>query len=151
MEAIASVIVVWCFTGGRLHSETGERTAQRAVAVTFWLLAPYVAVRAVEELARGTAPSAPVLGLVVTAASVVVMPVLGLMKHRIGARLSSAATAGEGRQNCLCAAQGGAALVTLAVTAAVPAAWWIDPVVALLLGGWGIREGVEAWRGDDCC
>lgn len=151
IEAMASTIVVWRFTGGRLHSETAERTARRAVAVTFWLLAPYVVVLAARELASGAAPSATSLGLAATAASVVVMPALGLVKHRLGARLGSGATAGEGSQHYLCALQGAAVLVALAVTASVPGAWWADPVVALVLGGWAIREGVETWHGEDCC
>ena len=40
IEALASVIVVWRFTGSRMVSETSERRAQRAVAVSFWLLDP---------------------------------------------------------------------------------------------------------------
>jgi hypothetical protein len=40
IEALASVIVVWRFTGSRTLSETAERQAQKAVAVSFWLLAP---------------------------------------------------------------------------------------------------------------
>lgn len=40
IEALASVIVIWRFTGSRTVSETAERRAQQAVAVSFWLLAP---------------------------------------------------------------------------------------------------------------
>jgi divalent metal cation (Fe/Co/Zn/Cd) transporter len=78
------------------------------------------------------------------------MPALGYAKRRLGARLESGATAGEGTQNLLCAAQAGAVLAGLAVTAAW--GWsWLDPAVALLLAGWAVREGVSAWQGDDCC
>ena len=28
---------------------------------------------------------------------------------------------------------------------------WVDPVIALLLAAWAVREGREAWRGEDCC
>lgn len=151
IEALASIIVVWRFTGSRLRSETAERGAQRAVAVTFWLLAPYVAILAAQQLVSEAAPSATALGVAVTAASVVAMPVLGLAKHRLGARLGSAATAGEGSQNYLCAAQGAAVLVALVVVASAPVAWWLDPAVAILLAAWAVREGLEAWRGEDCC
>jgi len=51
IEALASVIVVWRFTGSRMVSETSERRAQRAVAVSFWLLAPYIAIQAIRDLA----------------------------------------------------------------------------------------------------
>jgi hypothetical protein len=51
IEALASVIVVWRFAGSRMLSESAERRAQKAVAVSFWLLAPYIAVDAVRDLA----------------------------------------------------------------------------------------------------
>ena len=47
----ASVIVVWRFTGSRMVSETSERRAQRAVAVSFWQLDPYIAIQAIRDLA----------------------------------------------------------------------------------------------------
>jgi divalent metal cation (Fe/Co/Zn/Cd) transporter len=78
------------------------------------------------------------------------MPALGYAKRRLGARMGSGATAGEGTQNLLCAAQAGAVLAGLAATAA----WGLsglDPAVALLLAGWAVREGISAWHGDDCC
>ena len=46
IEAIASIIVIWRFTGTRLVSATSERRAQKLVAVSFFLLAPYIAVEA---------------------------------------------------------------------------------------------------------
>src|SRR5437588_2934914 len=56
IEGLASVIVIWRFTGTRTHSETSERRAQRAVAISFLLLAPYIAVDAVVTLATGHHP-----------------------------------------------------------------------------------------------
>ena len=47
IEAIASIVVVWRFTGTRLASATAERRAQRLVAISFFLLAPYIAVEAI--------------------------------------------------------------------------------------------------------
>ena len=51
IEALARVIVVWRFTGSRMVSETSARRAQLAVAVSFWLLAPYIAIQAIRDLA----------------------------------------------------------------------------------------------------
>jgi hypothetical protein len=67
IEALASVIVVWRFTGSRTLSLTAERRAQKAVAVSFWLLAPYVVVEAIRDLAGHHQATATVLGIVVTA------------------------------------------------------------------------------------
>jgi len=115
IEGLASVIVIWRFTGTRTFSETAERHAQKAVAVSFFLLAPYLAVGAVRDLASGHEGGTSTLGIAVTAASLLVMPALGVAKRRLGARLNSGATAGEGVQNLMCAAQAGAVLIGLAL------------------------------------
>jgi divalent metal cation (Fe/Co/Zn/Cd) transporter len=151
IEALASVIVVWRFTGSRTLSQTAERRAQQAVAVSFWLLAPYIAVEAIRDLAGHQPAATSALGIIVTASSVVIMPALGLAKRRLGQRLRSAATAGEGIQNLMCAAQAAAVLAGLGAVAAWPGAWPADPVIALGIAAWSAREGARSWRGEDCC
>ena len=151
IEALASVIVIWRFTGPRTLSETAERRAQKAVAVSFWILAPYIVVEAVRDLSGHHAASASALGIVLTASSVVIMPVLGIVKRRLGERLDSGATAGEGTQNLMCAAQAAAVLIGLVVVAAWPGGWPIDPLIALGIAGWSVWDGIQSWRGGDCC
>jgi divalent metal cation (Fe/Co/Zn/Cd) transporter len=150
IEGLASIIVIWRFTGNRTLSEVAERRAQRAVALSFFLLAPYLTLESVRDLLGGHAVTTSALGLVVTAASLVVMPLLGRAKQHLGAQLNSEATTGEGLQNLMCAAQAGAVLIGLAATATL--GWsWLDPAIGLLLAGWAIYEGIEAWQGEDCC
>lgn len=67
-EGLASIVVIWRFTGARALSEDAERRAQRAVAVTFWLLAPYIAVESGRDLAAGHHAEATVIGMALTAA-----------------------------------------------------------------------------------
>src|ERR1700720_2846737 len=104
VEGLASVIVVWRFTGARTISETAERRAQRGVAVSFWLLAPYIAAESIHHLLDGQRAETTVIGIALTAVALLAMPILGRAKHRLGVQLGSAATAGEGTQNYLCAA-----------------------------------------------
>ena len=151
IEGLASVIVIWRFTGSRTLSQTAEWRAQKAVAVSFWLLAPYIVIEAVWHLAGHHPAAASALGIALTASSVVIMPVLGIVKRRLGERLHSGATAGEGTQNLLCAAQAAAVLTGLAVIAVWPGGWPIDPVIALGIAAWSIWEGTRSWRGADCC
>ena len=151
IEALASVIVVWRFTGSRMVSETAERRAQRAVAVSFWLLAPYIAVQAIGDLAAHHPASPAPVGIALTASSLVIMPVLGMAKRRLGARLGSGATAGEGAQNLMCAAQAVGVLLALVVVAAWPGAWPADPIIALGVAAWSAWQGHRSWRGADCC
>ena len=151
IEALASIVVVWRFTGSRTLSESAERRAQKAVAVSFWLLAPYITAEAINDLTSHHAASTSLAGIILTAASVIVMPGLGIAKHRLGERLDSGATAGEGTQNLMCAAQAAAVLVGLAVIAIWPGGWPIDPIIALLIAAWSVWEGRESWQGSDCC
>jgi divalent metal cation (Fe/Co/Zn/Cd) transporter len=151
VEGLASVIVIWRFTGSRALSATAERRAQRGVAVSFWLLAPYIATESALALARAHHAGATAVGIALTAVAVVVMPLLGRAKHRLAVRLGSAVTAGEGTQNYLCAAQAAAVLAGLAVTAAWPGGWWADPVTGLAIAAAAAWEGIQSWRGDDCC
>ena len=151
IEGLASVIVVWRFTGSRMLSETAEQRAQRAVAVSFWLLAPYIAIEAIHDLAAHHPAVATPVGIVLTASSLMIMPVLGIAKRRLGERLDSGATAGEGTQNLLCAAQAAGVLLALVVVAVWPGGWPIDPIIALGVAAWSAWEGNRAWRGANCC
>ncbi len=149
IEALASVIVIWRFTGTRLVSATSERRAQRLVAVSFYLLAPYIAIEAVRALASADRAETSVAGIVLTAGTAVLEPVLGLAKRHLGARLGSAATASEGTQNLLCAYLAAAVLAGLLANTLL-AAWWLDGVVALAISAWAVAEGRRAWAGQGC-
>jgi divalent metal cation (Fe/Co/Zn/Cd) transporter len=151
VEGLASVIVIWRFTGTRTLSGTAERRAQRAIAVSFWLLAPCIGAGSVHNLAAGHHARTTAAGIALTAAALLMMPLLGRTKHKLAARLGSAATAGEGTQNYLCAAQAAAVLAVLAITAAWPGSWWIDPVTGLGIAAASVREGTRSWHGGDCC
>jgi divalent metal cation (Fe/Co/Zn/Cd) transporter len=153
IEGVASVIVVWRFTGGRLDSETSERRAQRLVAVSFFLLAPYVAIEAILALAVEHHAETSWLGVGLSAGSLLICPGLGVAKRRIGTRLGSAATRGEGKQNLLCAGLAVGVLAGLLGNTLL-GLWWLDPAVAVVIAAACIQGGVEAWQGrgcDGCC
>ena len=150
VEGLASLIVVWRFTGARTLSSTAERRAQYAVAVSFWLIAPYIAAESIHHLLAGQHSETSAIGIALTALALVIMPLLGYAKHRLAVILGSGATAGEGTQNYLCAAQAAAVLIGLAVTAIWPGGWWLDPAIGLLIAAAAVREGIESWRGEGC-
>ena len=150
IEGIASVIIIWRFWGARAMSERAERRAQKLVAVQFFVLAPYVGIEAVRTLVTSSEPQVSYLGIGLTAVSAVFMPFFGIAKQRVAVRLNSRATMGEGAQNMLCAYLSVAVLAGLALNAAL-GWWWADPLAALVIAGVAVREGLEAWRGEDCC
>jgi divalent metal cation (Fe/Co/Zn/Cd) transporter len=149
-EGLASAMVIWRFTGSRTLSETAERRAQRGVALSFWLTAPYIATESIRYLLGEHHAHRSAIGIVLTAVALVLMPLLGRVKHKLGARLSSAATAGEGTQNYLCGAQAAAVLIGLAITGSWSGGWWIDPAIGLAIAAVAVWQGVRAWRGEDC-
>ena len=150
IEGFASLVIVWRFTGSRMFSAAAETRAQKLVAIQFFLLAPYVGIESVRALIGGERPDESLVGIALAASSVVLMPLLGIAKQRIADQIGSAATKGEGRQNMLCAYLAAALLVGLAGNA-IAGAWWLDPLVGLLIAAVAVKEGLEAWRGDGCC
>jgi divalent metal cation (Fe/Co/Zn/Cd) transporter len=150
IEGLASVIVIWRFTGDRRRSDHAEQRAQRLVAVCFFLLAPYVAQDAIRALIAGEHPAISWVGIGLSISSLVLMPLLGRAKQRLGSQLGSGATAGEGAQNLLCAYLAAAVLTGLILNAAL-GLWWADPVIALAIAVLAVKEGRETWRGEGCC
>ncbi|SEK44705.1 cation transporter [Streptacidiphilus jiangxiensis] len=149
IEGLASVVVVWRFSGARTLSETAETRAQKAVAITFFLLAPYIAYDAVSTLVAREKPSTSWPGIALSVVSLIVMPLLGRAKRRLGASLGSAATAGEGSQNLLCACLAAAVLIGLLANTLL-GLWWLDPAIGLLVACLAVREGRASWRGEEC-
>lgn len=151
VEGLASLTIIWRFTGSRLRSATSERTAQRWVAGTFLLLVPYFLYESVERMVNGSHAESSALGIAVTASAIVLMPLLGWAKLRLSRTLSSGATAGEGIQNLMCAAEAAAAMTALIAAGAGFAL--LDPVATLVISAIAVRECVGLWRGtgDDCC
>ena len=150
IEGVASVIIIWRFTGSRVFSHAAEERAQKLVAVQFFLLAPYVAFESVKTLASGNHPEVSWVGIGLSIGSLIFMPLLGIAKQRVARQLGSQATHGEGTQNLLCAYLAAAVFFGLAGNALF-GAWWLDPVAALVIAGIALREGVQTWRGEGCC
>jgi len=150
IEGVASLVIVWRFTGSRLLSHTAETRAQRLVAIQFFLLAPYVAFEAIHKLISGEQPEISWLGIALVTSSVIGMPLLGVAKRRLADTLGSVATRGEGTQNLLCAYLAGAVLVGLLGNALFGLSW-LDPVAALVVAGVAVKEGLASWRGEGCC
>jgi divalent metal cation (Fe/Co/Zn/Cd) transporter len=150
IEAVAGYVVVWLFTGSRLHSPSAERRAQQMIAASFFVLAVYVGVEATRALIGGDHPRASWVGIGLAAVTAPTMPLLARAKRRVGSRLESSATVKEGAQNMICAYLSVALLVGLLANALL-GWWWADPLAALVIAGVAVKEGRESWRGEGCC
>lgn len=148
IEGAGSVTIVWRFARRRAVSEEAERRAQKAITVSFFLLAPYIAYEGIAKLARAEHPSTSWLGIGLAAASLIVMPLPRTAKKRLGGRLGSEATAAAGVQNLLCAYLAAAVLAGLLANTLV-GWWWLDPAIGLGIAAWAVWEGAESWRGEE--
>jgi divalent metal cation (Fe/Co/Zn/Cd) transporter len=149
IEGVASIVIIWRFSGSRLFSEAAERRAQVLVALQFFILAPFITYEAIEKLLGAGAIETSWLGIGLTVATLAICQPLGVAKRRLGAKLDSRATVGEGTQNLLC---GYLALAVLGglLANALFGIWWLDPIVALGIAAVAVREGRAALRGGGC-
>jgi divalent metal cation (Fe/Co/Zn/Cd) transporter len=152
IECAASVVLIWRLMvqvrgGDEDRVEAAERRSARFVGATFLALAAYVLVESVLTLASADHPSRSLLGIVLAALSLVVMPVLAGTKLATARRLGSTALQAEARETLACAYLSLALLIGLALNAAA-GLWWADPAAALAMVPWLVREGVEGLRGE---
>jgi divalent metal cation (Fe/Co/Zn/Cd) transporter len=152
IEAFAGFVVLWLFTGARSRSGAAERRAQQLIAVSFFVLAAYVAIESVRTLAGGHHPETSWIGIGLAAFTAVTMPLFARAKREVGRQLGSSATVKEASQTTLCAYLSVALLVGLLLNA-VGGLWWADPAAALVISLFAVKEGRESWRGEgcDCC
>lgn len=133
---------------GAEPDERKERIALRVIAVTFFALALYLIVAGIRDLIVGETPETSPLGIVITALSLIVMPLLALMKRRVGKRLGSRLVLADAAETALCAVLSVSTLLGLVLYLAT--GWtWLDPVAGFVIALFAINEGREAWIGDD--
>jgi divalent metal cation (Fe/Co/Zn/Cd) transporter len=152
IEVLSAFVVVWQFRaelrGG--YDDARERTALRLIAVSFFVLATYVTVEALRDLIFVDAEAgASTVGIVLAAASLIVMPLLALAKRRTATRLGSPTLRADAAETMLCSWLSAVLLGGLVLNAAV-GWWWADPVAGIGIAGLATREGLETWRGESC-
>ncbi len=147
VEVLSAAAVAWQFT--RKDPERWERPTLRVIAVAFFALAAYVTGSAVLALTGLVDAEHSTVGIVLAAVSLAVMPLASFLERRTGTELGSATAIADSKQTLLCAWLSAAVLLGLVLNSLV--GWsWADPLAALVIAGFAVREGVEAWRGDAC-
>lgn len=145
VEVASAAIVAWQFAAP--VPETRERTALRLIAFAFFALSVVVTADAVRLLLGADAPEPSPVGIALALTSLVVSPALALAKRRAGRQLGSPTAVADSIQTLMCGALSAVLLVGLGLNAVLGWAW-ADPLAGLVIAGWAVHEGVEAWRGD---
>jgi divalent metal cation (Fe/Co/Zn/Cd) transporter len=152
IEVSASVVVLTHLWRSREEeAQEWERRVAVYVGLTLLALAAYVGGRAVYSLATSSAPDESYLGIAIAAASLIIMPLVSRMEHRLSHEINSRALEAESRETLVCSYLSGALLLGLGANALF-GWWWADPVAALVMVAVIAREGWEAFtRKELCC
>jgi divalent metal cation (Fe/Co/Zn/Cd) transporter len=155
IECVAAAALLWRLSVEARGAEgpaleRAEGRVRRIVGVTFLLLALYVTGQAGLALWKKALPEESTLGIVVAAASLVVMPLVSFAKLRAAREIGSAALRAEAKETLACSYLSFTLLLGL-VAQALAGWWWADPVVALLMVPWLVKEGREGIRDEPCC
>jgi divalent metal cation (Fe/Co/Zn/Cd) transporter len=151
---LVSAVLVLSRLRAELHggavSEQAERRVLRTIAVTFFVLAAYVLAGSVVDLATSAHPERSPAGIGLTVGSLLVMPLLGWRKRHVGSALRNPLVLADASETIRCATLAATTLLGLVLFAAF-GWWWADPVAALAVAWFAIREGREAWHGELAC
>ena len=152
IEVTSGSVLLW-----RLHADINEERRERVeaislriVGVCFAVLAIYVSYDSVKSLIRREAPEESVVGIVLAAVSLVIMPLLVRAKRKVARSINSGALMADSKQTELCTYLSAILLGGLLLNALV-GWWWADPVAALIMVPIIVKEGLEALRGETCC
>ena len=151
IESIAAVLVGLRLAARLRHGEADERRERRAlklVAITFFLLAAYVTVEGIRDLAAGEDPDNSIVGIVLLGLSIIVMLLLARAKRQVAVQLGGdpliLADAAETR---ICVLLSISTLLGLGLFA-LTGAGWLDPIAGFIIAAFAINEGREAWQGE---
>lgn len=154
VECASGLVLVWRLGAERRGMDEAtvehlDRRAHRLVGVSLFLLAVYVALDAAHALWRRERPEPSAVGIVLTAVSIAAMIWLARAKRRAAAALRSRALEADAFQTTACF---WLSVITLAGVGlnALLGWWWADPLAALGMTWFLGREGLEAWRGEEC-
>ena len=156
IEVSAALILVWRLAQERRTGckQDADRRAQRLIAVSLAALGVYVSVESVRSLVTADRPEESLVGILLAALSLAVMPALARAKRRLAPIMGSRAVQAEAAQTVLCALMSAGLLIGLGANAAL-GWWWADPLAGLFVAALASYEAVSVWRADSlehtCC
>lgn len=152
IEVTSGSVLLW-----RLHADVNEERRERVEAISlrivgvgFVVLAIYVTYDSVKSLIRREAPEESLVGIILAAISLIIMPLLVRAKRKVARSINSGALMADSKQTELCTYLSAILLGGLLLNALL-GWWWADPVAALIMVPIVVKEGIEALRGETCC
>lgn len=149
IEVASGLILIWRLRkhgfGNDWEEEIAEKRAVFFVGLTLFTLALYVTYESGQKLLLREAPAESLIGIVLAAVSLIVMPALAMWKKKIAREIGSRALRADAVETIACGYLSLALLVGLTANALF-GWWWADPAAALAMVYFLVREGTEAVR-----
>jgi divalent metal cation (Fe/Co/Zn/Cd) transporter len=154
IECAAAAVLLWRLAGesrgaDREMIERSEKRVQRFIGATFLVLAIYVLAVSGWTLWTREAPAESRVGMLLAVASLVIMPLVAWGKLHAAVAINSMALRAEAKETLACSYLSLTLLLGL-VANALAGWWWADPVAALFMVPWLVKEGLEGLRGEHC-
>ena len=151
VESLSGLVLIWRLNIERKDTARAEEVEKRAlklIGLTFFALAAFVGYQSVTTLLNGERPESSWVGIAVTILSLIVMPILARSKERVGEAMDSRAVLADSAETWACVYLSAVVLGGLALNATF-GWWWADPVAALAVVGFLVKEGREAFSHED--
>ena len=149
IESLSGIVLIWRLRQhGKISASAEERIEKRAarfVAVTFFILGAYVLFESVNMLISVDIPDTSVPGMLIAAASIIVMPLLIWQKYKTGKQIDSKSLVADSKETLACAFLSVALLMGLGANYLF-GFWQADPIVGFIIVAFLFREGWEGWK-----
>jgi divalent metal cation (Fe/Co/Zn/Cd) transporter len=149
VESFSGIVMIWRFSRSA-HARSREQLAIRLVGLSLIVLAAYVAYESATALYQRKPPDRSIVGVIIAAISLVTMPLLYLLKIRTALAIGSRSLATDAKQTLACALLSVALLIGTGLHFAT-GVWQADPIAALVIAAYLVREGYEAWKERELC
>ena len=152
IEVSAAAILLWRLShkGSDEEAEEKEKKALRFVGITFFALAAYVLYESVSKLYFHQKPDKSIPGIVITTLSLLIMPILSAKKKKVAKQIGSRALEADAMETLICSYLSFTVLLGLVLNALF-GWWWADPVAALAMVYFLVKEGRATLKGEGCC
>ena len=149
VESLSGGIMIWRFW----HPHGAHERERRAATYVGWsllILAAYVAYEAVSALWMNRAPEQSLAAILIALVSLVVMPILYLLKRRTALSVGSRSLLADSKQTLACS------LLSVALLIGAGANYWLgwwqaDPIAAVVIAMYLLSEGLEVLRERELC
>ncbi len=149
VESLSGLVLIWRLIQHKKITEKEEeqieKKAIKFISLTFFVLGMYVLFQSARKLIVKEVPNPSLPGIIIAAASIVVMPILTLQKYRIGRQLNSRALVADSKETLACAFLSVALLLGLGSNYMF-GVWQADPIVGIIIVVFLFREGIESWK-----